>query len=600
MKSYLGAMAASLVLVVAAAGQDERSKLYSTPSPPSREALDRLNLRMAWRTYIPVEGRRDGLLQIQVQGRDLYVQTRSGLVARLDAETGQTLWRTRVGNSYETLHYIAANSRSVFVINGVKLYSLDRNTGATQWDHQLPPGVSAAPVVDEEQIYVCGANGRVYALELPRQLYRGSALIRTPVEEKRSDGKNGDKSDKDDKGTDKEKMEGPKKPAQDFKPTENRDYYSLSEQLRVADIANLRAVLAWEYDLRLRLNMRPLQSEGLLLVPSPSGILSALLKYPNLRTGTTEAFRYDTRSELSARPGRFDDQVFLGCANGDVHAVSVSREGERRWRYTAGTAISRSPIGLDIQVAADRYQQDLYVVAERTGLARLDRETGEPLWRIVRGQRTLTAVPEADRFLAANRKFIYAADRSGRLLVVDRVRGSLLSTYDVRDFVFPVTNEWTDRLYLAANNGLLVCLHDKEYVTPADHRAAEEKPFDVKRLPPVDRETLEDLQKRLTKIKVTEVAGEAMPLRQLLNELERRYDIRIDIASDRTFRDAKMEPITEKPVAFPKVTDVTLGEALKQLLAQVNAEYVLHDRIYVVPGKAKAEKPDKDMEMKKD
>jgi len=40
---------------------------------------------------------------------------------------------------------------------------------------------------------------------------------------------------------------------------------------------------------------------------------------------------------------------------------------------------------------------------------------------------------------------------------------SATSRYDIRDFVFPVVNGATDRIYLASNNGLIVCLHDKDY-----------------------------------------------------------------------------------------------------------------------------------------
>jgi hypothetical protein len=51
-------------------------------------------------------------------------------------------------------------------------------------------------------------------------------------------------------------------------------------------------------------------------------------------------------------------------------------------------------------------------------------------------------------------------------LVIDAVRGTTLSTFDVSAFSVPVTNEVTDRVYLASNSGLLLCLHDKQRVRP--------------------------------------------------------------------------------------------------------------------------------------
>src|SRR5205823_17174 len=108
MKQF-ASVAITLLLASLAAAQAERSRLYSTPSVPPREVLDRLNLREAWAIYIPTDDRRDGILSFQLaplwRGNratlQLLIQTRSGLVAALDAETGQTLWRTRIGDPYK-------------------------------------------------------------------------------------------------------------------------------------------------------------------------------------------------------------------------------------------------------------------------------------------------------------------------------------------------------------------------------------------------------------------------------------------------------------------------------------------------------------------
>jgi hypothetical protein len=97
---------------------------------------------------------------------------------------------------------------------------------------------------------------------------------------------------------------------------------------------------------------------------------------------------------------------------------------------------------------------------------RIKRSTGELVWRNAR----------ADRFLAANPKFVYALDPQGRLMVIDQARGKELTTLDTRDFVIPIRNDRTDRLYLTANNGLIVCLHDRDYRKPMEMRKAEEKP----------------------------------------------------------------------------------------------------------------------------
>src|SRR5262249_46075922 len=104
---------------------------------------------------------------------------------------------------------------------------------------------------------------------------------------------------------------------------------------------------------------------------------------------------------------------------------------------------------------------------------------GQPLWNLPRNGINYTANREADRFLAANPKFVYALDYSGRLVVLDRTTGLRLSTYEAtRSYTVPFSNASTDRIYLAANNGLIVCLHDRDFPTAYHHIRGEERTVD--------------------------------------------------------------------------------------------------------------------------
>src|SRR5487761_1818653 len=103
----LGATVAAVGLTASSEAQQTRAKLYSQPVPPPRELLDRLNLKMNFRVYVPMDGRHDGLATVQLHGTTLFVQTRSGLVTLIDAETGAALWRQRVGRAYVSEHRLA-------------------------------------------------------------------------------------------------------------------------------------------------------------------------------------------------------------------------------------------------------------------------------------------------------------------------------------------------------------------------------------------------------------------------------------------------------------------------------------------------------------
>ena len=110
----------------------------------------------------------------------------------------------------------------------------------------------------------------------------------------------------------------------------------------------------------------------------------------------------------------------------------------------------------------------VYAQGDDSGVVCVNRKTGDPVWR---------SEASADRVLAANNEFLYVRDRQGRFLVYDAKRptdpatrySAPLSGIDLREFNIPVTNTASDRIYLAADNGLIVCLRDMspKYARPA-------------------------------------------------------------------------------------------------------------------------------------
>jgi hypothetical protein len=109
---------------------------------------------------------------------------------------------------------------------------------------------------------------------------------------------------------------------------------------------------------------------------------------------------------------------------------------------------------------------DIYILPDRAGLYRVSRASGEVVWRS----------PRVERFLSANRKYVYALDARNQLLVLDRARGTPISSYDLRDFTVPMVNDYTDRILLAAHDGLLISLYDRDFPTAAwNKQLVEEK-----------------------------------------------------------------------------------------------------------------------------
>src|SRR3989442_15151423 len=92
--------AAALLLVPAAAFAQNPTRVYPSAGLPSREALDRPNLKLAWRPYVPPDHRRDGLYSVQLVDDQVFVQTRSGSVVAIGAHDGVLQWRTNFDVPY--------------------------------------------------------------------------------------------------------------------------------------------------------------------------------------------------------------------------------------------------------------------------------------------------------------------------------------------------------------------------------------------------------------------------------------------------------------------------------------------------------------------
>jgi outer membrane protein assembly factor BamB len=541
MKKAAVAALGAAALFAAVASSEDPTRIYTQPALPSAEALDRLNLKMAWSANVPMDGRRDRFSSIQVDSGQLIIQTRSGLVTVLDGETGRYLWRARPGRSYQQEIRPAFNSRAVFATDSMTMFSLDRNTGAEQWEYPIPTALATDPIADEGKIYICTMVARVTAFYLPVP----GGPVRPPTETGKG-------------------LEAAKDTTA-FAPSPSRGTPP------VQGPAEARLTMAWDFNSARRLDFPPAASPDALLIVNPTGQFQGLAKSPRELT-PNELYRSPGESPLSAPPGQAEDIAYLGAQDGHVYAVGIA-SGKLLWRYTPGTPTTRRPFAVQV-TDGDRTDRDLYVTAEDKGLARINQDNGEPQWSIHKADFS----PEADRVLAVNPKFVYATDRSGRLLVLDRRNGAVLSRYDVHDYVVPVTNEDDDRVYLASNDGLIVCLHDKDYVQPLAYRKGVNRPGG-KSL----QERIDELKAKLAK-PVKEPGGEAVPLTTYLNDLQKRYDVRIQI-SEAAYREMGLPHPADQKITPPKADDVPLGTVLQQALDQVNSKYSpVEDVILVYPA----------------
>jgi outer membrane protein assembly factor BamB len=431
MKQLVSA-AAVLLFSGAQLTAQSRSRLYSRPEVPSQAALDRLNLRMAWRTYVPTDGPRDAISTVQVLEDQILLRMRSGMIVALNPEDGTTQWRRLLSPGYRPVVGLGHNSRSVFAFNGIRLYALDRKTGAPQWEFDPPHAPTAAPAADEDLLFLAQGKGQVYVYRLPKRALSG-----------KSQNDQDESLKKPETGTPPRADSGPAKLTGGSSAIWEARRDSSGE-----DPGKPRYL--WDYEVDGRLEQTPLMAGELLVLADTNGTFFANSKH-------TRSIKYSFQAVngLAAPLAQHGEVAYVASMDFTVYALDIE-SGVILWRFTADRAIRRKPVVTD---------EDVYVSPEGAGLFRVDRKSGDEIWRN----------GEAERFLANNQWFVYASDRDGRMLVLDRARGRRLSALDVHDFVVPIANEVTDRVYLAANDGLIVCLHDRRYPKPLRVTASEEK-----------------------------------------------------------------------------------------------------------------------------
>jgi outer membrane protein assembly factor BamB len=158
-------------------------------------------------------------------------------------------------------------------------------------------------------------------------------------------------------------------------------------------------------------------------------------------------YEYHFRKDVVAPMGQHEVMAYVGSLDFNVYALNMA-SGKLIWRFLSGAPVRRQPAVND---------EAVYAVAEREGMYCLDRESGADRW----------LNRDADRFLAANTRFVYAADRIGELLVLDHLRGRSLARLPMREYNVPVMNEFTDRIYFASHDGQIVCLRHRDLTLPA-------------------------------------------------------------------------------------------------------------------------------------
>ena len=535
-------------------------RVFSQPEIPSQEVLDRLNLKMMWRAFSPMEGKRDGYHDIQISENQVIAQTRSGTVIVFNSETGEVIWKSHFGKPYQVFFNLAFNDKFVFAVNENDLYALDRRNGNIAWQSSFGISISAPPSVDKHHLYLSGSNGRIYCYALP--LFK-----------KNGEFSGYEKSDFFNRITKKAIVDVPDNDAE-------ADALAPAFGAGTSRSRGPQPKIIWEFQTRLILNYPLLVTDEIVSAVGIKGDLVALNKHSDLSHTTLEANQgYSADKPVIVPASLYESIAYIGSMDACLHSFDL-QSGKLLWRYTIGSTVHHRPFVTD---------NEIFVTAERNGLVKLSRETGLPMWNINNGNRFSPSQEKSDRLIAANSKFLYTLDRSGRMVIIDRNNGAYLTTWDTHEFVFPVVNRTNDRLFLAANNGLLISMRDRDFVKPMLHvKKSIEKGSDS--VPTIDAPVPNDNIKKILETKIKEDEGVEKPLQELLDELTKKYNVKFEI-NKKAFAAMMIDDADKKPVKASAADNIPFAVWLTGIFDPLGITYQpVADTILLFP----ATKPMKD------
>lgn len=445
-----------VLLAVLAAALCSSEQLSAAPII-SRSAAARHGLVRAWYTQVRIDPGRarvthltlsEGNAEYKEIPDTLFVQTDRAMVHAIDAETGKTLWVKLVGRPDHPGVPIGVNKDLVAVVNGSYLYALDRADGKILWKRSLDGVPAAGIAMSRRRVFVPMLTGQVFAYRLEQ--------LGTPLDEELAMETKRQQSEEEE---DFAEEPAPKTP--ETKPDARRESIRLEQRLLPPSVCQSfgrmtsRPIIVWDDD-----------AKEVVVWATTKGLFVARVAARG-DTDFVVKYQLSTDSPFVSQPTflppnpKIADSVcvlFSASKDGVIHARQ-EHQGNELWNLAVGQPIIEPavPIG-----------EKLFAATQLGGMYCVRVKDGHKLWW----------TPQIVQFVAASEKRVYAADRLGRLLVLDAQSGARLDTMAIPGLRLKLLNMQTDRIYLGTETGLIQCLHEVELTEPIRHRKSIQKPGD--------------------------------------------------------------------------------------------------------------------------
>jgi outer membrane protein assembly factor BamB len=211
--------------------------------------------------------------------------------------------------------------------------------------------------------------------------------------------------------------------------------------------------LSWTYRTGGRVPYAPVSTGTIVCVPSEDGSLYGL--------DTKEhkpKFQFETDQPLGAPIGQLGNQIVV--ATKDLKVYSLNAEsGALKWEVLMGLNVRQQPRIID---------EHVFVCAEGAGMRCLSSQDGHEVW----------SNRQAVRFLAATPAVVYASGYVDEVLLLNRSNGKQVGSIPLRGYPIRIANDRTDRILLASERGLVLCLRERERDYPLFHKQPEKRPVE--------------------------------------------------------------------------------------------------------------------------
>jgi outer membrane protein assembly factor BamB len=156
----LAAVLASLALVGPAIAQ------VAGPTLIPESLARRHGLTRVWAAQLQLDPGRGRLTDLTIHEGLVVASMEQGFIQAIDAETGRTLWKTKIGRRELVNGPVGSSPKYIAACNGSTLYILDRKDGRELMARKLEGAPGAAPVMTDERVYVPTINGAIESYKL--------------------------------------------------------------------------------------------------------------------------------------------------------------------------------------------------------------------------------------------------------------------------------------------------------------------------------------------------------------------------------------------------------------------------------------------------